>query len=106
MLYFIGHFFNSFMPGATGGDFVKAYYASKESSHKKTEIVATVFIDRLVGLLYMIVMMLAIMTVRFRFFMEHRETRVAMAFNVALLAGAVVGLAVMLHRIFSNDGKC
>lgn len=46
----VAHFFNSFLLGATGGDLMKAYYAARETHHKKTEAVVTVFVDRLVGL--------------------------------------------------------
>ena len=33
-----------------GGDLMKAYYAARETHHKKTEAVTAVFVDRLVGL--------------------------------------------------------
>lgn len=46
---FVAHFFNSFLLGATGGDLMKAYYAARETHHKKTEAVAAVFMDRLIG---------------------------------------------------------
>jgi len=45
MLYMVGQFFSSFMPGATSGDLFKAIYIAKESGDKKTEAVATVMID-------------------------------------------------------------
>ncbi len=47
---FVAHFFNSFLLGSTGGDLMKAYYAARETHHKKTEAVSTVFVDRLIGL--------------------------------------------------------
>jgi len=47
---FVAHFFNSFLLGSTGGDLMKAYYAARETHHKKTEAVVTVFVDRLMGL--------------------------------------------------------
>ncbi len=47
---FIAHFFNSFLLGSTGGDLMKAYYAARETAHKKTEAVVTVFVDRVIGL--------------------------------------------------------
>ena len=50
----VAHFFNSFLLGATGGDLMKAYYAARETHHRKTEAVITVFIDRLVGLWAMV----------------------------------------------------
>jgi len=50
----VAHFFNSFLLGSTGGDLLKAYYAARETHHKKAEAVTTVFIDRLVGLFAML----------------------------------------------------
>jgi len=47
---FAGNFFNFALPGTTGGDLVKAYYVSRYT-HRKTEAVTTVFLDRVVGLL-------------------------------------------------------
>jgi uncharacterized protein (TIRG00374 family) len=44
-----GVFFNLAVPGATGGDVVKAYYAAKRTG-VPTKAVVSVFVDRLVGL--------------------------------------------------------
>ena len=60
---FIAHFFNSFLLGSVGGDLLKAFYAARETHHKKTEAVVTVAVDRVIGLFSMLllacVMMLA-----------------------------------------------
>ena len=45
----VGYYFNTFLPGAIGGDIVKAYAIARESS-KRTQAVATVVIDRIIGL--------------------------------------------------------
>ena len=45
----IGLFFNSFMPGAFGGDLVKAYYVAKENKEHRTRAITTIFIDRILG---------------------------------------------------------
>ncbi len=50
----VAHFFNSFLLGATGGDLLKAYFASEETSHKKVETITTVAVDRLLGLFSML----------------------------------------------------
>jgi glycosyltransferase 2 family protein len=50
----VAHFFNSFLLGSTGGDLMKAYYAARETQHLKTEAVMTVVVDRLIGLLSML----------------------------------------------------
>jgi len=45
----IGMFFNSFMPGALGGDLVKAFYIAKDSKARKVGAVMTILIDRIIG---------------------------------------------------------
>src|ERR1700677_3945837 len=57
----VAQFFNSFLLGSTGGDLIKAYYAARETHHKKTEAVTTVFVDRLVGLWAMLLFASAMM---------------------------------------------
>jgi glycosyltransferase 2 family protein len=49
----VGAFYNSFMPGTTGGDVLKAYYASKHTPHRIRAVVS-VFFDRLLGLLALV----------------------------------------------------
>ena len=58
---FIGLFFNAFMLGSTGGDVVKAWYVAHETHHKKAEAIATVVVDRLIGLLALFVIALFMM---------------------------------------------
>jgi uncharacterized protein (TIRG00374 family) len=43
-------FFNSFLPGATGGDAMRVYYASRLLRGEVTRLVAAVIVDRLIGL--------------------------------------------------------
>lgn len=52
-LTFIGAFFSIALPGAVGGDIVKAYYLSK-GQNQKAALVTTVIFDRLLGLYTMI----------------------------------------------------
>jgi len=92
-IVFVGHFFNSFMFGATGGDVVKAYYAARETGHLKTEAVSTVFIDRVVGLLGLVVLASATMVTRLDFFLADTRTRYALAFMGVVCGGAAAGLA-------------
>lgn len=53
-LAMVGCFFNYCMPGTTGGDLVKAYYASK-GSDRKADAVISVIVDRILGLLGLII---------------------------------------------------
>ena len=61
-LTFIGGFFNIAVPGATGGDLVKAWYARKDAKARYpertgvgTHAVLSVFVDRFVGLFGLVV---------------------------------------------------
>jgi len=49
-LTFIGLFFNACLPGSTGGDALRIYYASRGNEGRRTEV-ATIFVfDRIIGL--------------------------------------------------------
>jgi uncharacterized protein (TIRG00374 family) len=49
-LYFLGWFYNNFMPSSVGGDLIRAWYVTRHT-HKKLEAVLSVFVDRAIGLL-------------------------------------------------------
>ncbi len=49
-LYFLGWFYNNFMPGSVGGDLVRAWYVTKHTD-KRFEAALSVFVDRAIGLL-------------------------------------------------------
>lgn len=53
-LNMVGAFYNTFMPGSTGGDLLKAYYASKLTPHR-ARAVMSVLVDRVIGLLALII---------------------------------------------------
>lgn len=54
-LTMVGQFFNFCMPGTTGGDVMKAYYAAKNSGQRGTAVISVLF-DRIAGLLGMILL--------------------------------------------------
>ncbi|MHC4345924.1 MAG: lysylphosphatidylglycerol synthase transmembrane domain-containing protein [Planctomycetota bacterium] len=49
-LYFLGWFYNNFMPSSVGGDLIRAWYVTRHTD-KKLEAVLSVFVDRAIGLL-------------------------------------------------------
>ncbi len=95
-ILFVGHFFNAFMFGATGGDVVKAFYTARETGSKKTEAVSTVFIDRIIGLIALIALTLGIMLVRFRFYLSTPETRYVFLFLCAVTGIGIIGFLTMM----------
>ena len=50
----LGFMLNQFFPGSVGGDLLKAVFVAREQPEQKTEAVATVFIDRAIGLYAML----------------------------------------------------
>jgi len=50
-LTLIGLFFNTCLPGATGGDVVKIYYAMQGNGGRRLEIATVMMLDRVAGLL-------------------------------------------------------
>jgi uncharacterized protein (TIRG00374 family) len=54
-LTMIGVFFNFFIPGGTGGDAVKMFYLVKETPGRRGMAILSVVVDRLIGLLALIV---------------------------------------------------
>ncbi|MBI5788747.1 MAG: flippase-like domain-containing protein [Candidatus Schekmanbacteria bacterium] len=52
--YFIGMFFNLFMPSTIGGDLIRGHYMSRESDNKTMSYIS-VIIDRLSGLLGLLI---------------------------------------------------
>jgi len=54
-LHYMAFFFNTFMPGGAGGDIIKAVYVTQHST-QKAEAATMVLIDRVVGLVGLLVM--------------------------------------------------
>lgn len=54
-LHFLGLFYNNFLPSSIGGDLIRAWYVTKHTD-KKIEAALSVFIDRAIGLLSMIIL--------------------------------------------------
>ena len=90
----VAHFFNSFLLGSTGGDLMKAYYAARETHHRKTEAVTTVFVDRLIGLWAMLLfaglMMLPIPNAKLIFGRDRVTMLPALLILAMLIACSVV----------------
>ena len=95
LYYFIGQFFSAFMFGSTGGDVVKAYYVAKVTQHRRTELFASVFIDRLIGLAALVLLVVAITLLRLKFFLATPVMRQALVMNMVLVAATLAGAVVV-----------
>lgn len=94
-LQLIGFFFNTAMPGAVGGDIVKAVYVIREQKSAKTPAMMTVLLDRVVGLAGLFI--LAAVAVAFNYEFLHTGGLAPLA--VFIVAGGVllaIGFGLML----------
>src|SRR5438876_9320856 len=90
----VAQFFNSFLLGSTGGDLLKAYYAARETHHKKTEAVVTVLVDRLLGLFAMLLFACLMMLPNLSLLGAHSQLTALAAFIIVMTVGCglVIGL--------------
>src|SRR5262249_39380733 len=71
-LTFIGLFFNLAMPGGVGGDLVKGYYVVQDNPGRKMASAASVFVDRFIGFIGMVIMSLVALMINLHL-MDGRE---------------------------------
>ena len=90
-LFFIGMFFNQFLPGGTGGDIVKSYYLLKETTAKAGALLAVLF-DRLIGLVALVTITAALILVRYHWLAQTNQTRNYLWFVLLILSGCVAAL--------------
>lgn len=90
-----GNFFDFALPGTTGGDVFKAYYLTRLTP-KRTEAVTTVFLDRAVGLLGMVLLAAMMILISWD---EQRFGNIARPMLVILGVLAVGSMFVFSARI-------
>jgi glycosyltransferase 2 family protein len=88
----VGYFLSTFLPGSIGGDIVKAAFLAKEQS-RRTVAVATVLIDRVIGLLGLFYLV-AITGSIFYFLgdpcLENRTLRGLLIASLGVVAGSII----------------
>lgn len=96
-LGWIGVFFNNVVPGLTGGDLVKAVYATRDHPTQRTDAVISVIVDRVIG----IVALALIAAVVIPFDLD-RYGQVALGIYGFLAAAALGGAMVLSRRVKSR----
>src|ERR1700730_14805889 len=90
-LFFIGMFYNQFLPGGTGGDIIKSYLLLKETDKKAGGLLAVVF-DRLIGLVALVFITGTLVLLRFHWLAQTPETRQLLWILLILLSTSIAGL--------------
>jgi uncharacterized protein (TIRG00374 family) len=103
VLNMVGVFYNTFMLGSTGGDFIKAYYAGKHARRgQRAAAWLSVFIDRVIGLVVLVIIG-GIAAITEWFMLADKDSAVAywclqIAWaSAAILLAVGAGLFVALH---------
>ncbi|MGA2233023.1 MAG: lysylphosphatidylglycerol synthase transmembrane domain-containing protein [Tepidisphaeraceae bacterium] len=99
-LNMVGCFYNTFMPGSTGGDLLKAYYVAKQTHHRMRAVMS-VLVDRVIGLLALIILGGIMATYAAIHWHIHQAATVAVGSAVIIL-GTVVSLTVFYSPLLSR----
>ena len=99
-LFFIGMFYNQFLPGGTGGDIIKTYLLFKEAPSKKPGALLAVLFDRIIGLVALISITGVLIGLRYDFLSKTPETR-QLLFGLLVILGSAV-LALLTSFIVSG----
>src|SRR5881275_3126466 len=91
-LFFIGLFYNQFLPGGTGGDIIKSYYLLKETPGKKAGALLAVVFDRFIGLVALVAVTATLIALRYDFLSQKPETRNLLWLLLVLLGASVAFL--------------
>jgi uncharacterized protein (TIRG00374 family) len=88
-LFFIGMFYNQFLPGGTGGDIIKSYYLLKETPDKKAGALLAVVFDRFIGLVALVAITATLIGLRYDFLSQKPETR-SLLWLLLIILGASI----------------
>ncbi len=110
-LGFIGNIFNLVIPGAVGGDVIKAAFLCRMQPEKKPQAVASMVLDRILGLLGLILLASVAGAISWR--SVDPQVHVLIAIVWGALACGILGLTVIfspglyrpLNRLVAGRGK-
>jgi hypothetical protein len=98
-LLMLGIFFNMFMPGGTGGDVLKIYYLLKEVPEKKGKVggLLAVLMDRLIGLMALIMISSIIIGIQYNWLRTASESRHLTWVLLMILVGSLGGIVFLIR---------
>jgi uncharacterized protein (TIRG00374 family) len=102
LLTFAGNFFNFAMPGTTGGDIYKAYHIAKQT-HRRTEGITIVLLDRAVGLISFLILAAATILASWRSSMIGWYGQAVGFLLVAFIVGGCLFFSRRIRRLIRYD---
>ncbi len=101
----VAQFFNAFLLGTAGGDVVKAWYAARSVPEKKPEAALTVFADRLLGMVALLLFAALLMIPNVGLVLEYKrhETVALLLLGMLAAAGFLIGVG-FYSDLLQHDG--
>jgi uncharacterized protein (TIRG00374 family) len=99
-LFFVGLFFNLFMPGYTGGDFARLFYSMQEFPDRKKEAVLTIVMDRLIGMLALVLTAVGTTALRWQWLQQTPQA----SFFAWVLIFMLIGFTALVGGSFLISG--
>jgi len=103
-LTFIGAFFTAFLPGGAGGDIVRIFFALKGNEGRRTEIATIFLLDRLFGILGLLILPLLLAPLFPQLLNSITVLRVLLWFAAAA-AASILALLLICFAGQANDGS-
>lgn len=91
----IALFFNSFLPGSTGGDAARVYYAIRMFPNEKTRIVLSIITDRGIGLIVLLALGFGALQLQRELFQDIEAAQILNRALPALLFACLSGLLLL-----------
>jgi len=95
-LTMIGCLFNVVIPGMIGGDLIRGYYVGRLAAGRTPEALTAILMDRVIGLLGLVVLTAAAGIGNFEMTMESRALEGVFLFAIVLAAFGGLGLALVV----------
>jgi uncharacterized protein (TIRG00374 family) len=102
-LGYIGYLFGYVAPGAAGGDVFKAAMIATEQTSRRAVAMATVLLDRILGVLALFMVGAFAMFFQDPRLLQNADVKICVALLWLGSAGGVLGLVVMLHPVFPRS---
>jgi uncharacterized protein (TIRG00374 family) len=100
-LNMIGQFFSAFLVGTTGGDVVKIFYVAKAVPHHKAAVAFTVVVDRVIGLIALLLFGVLLSFTQLPLLLSHPYTRFfTLLFYLFAIGGAVAAVGATVAPLF------
>lgn len=100
---YVGIAFNNVLPGSVGGDFVRCYYVMKRFPDKKSGAVLSTFLDRVCGLMGIIVIISTIAIYRYDIFKHNLSLSylIRICFGLTMMGIIIFSILMLLPKRIS-----